>query len=196
MVKRALAFAALVAIVVGCSNPDTVSLPAPGSPASTSPPSGGTSSSTSSSPQAYNSVSPTPGARVGTGQAHITGPEGTDISLDFSAVDPYSFYGGPKAQSSLVFFDSKGDTLSIGGVIHKGTFKTSGDLSLTITAMGAKPLVLVSGDGSCRLTIDSAPPSTDVATVSGSFRCKGLAATRDTSVNASGTFSGTIAPSG
>lgn len=194
--KRALACAALVAIVVGCSNPDTVSLPTSGSPASTSPSMSGASSSTSSSPHAYNSVSPSPGARVGTGQATITGPEGTDISLNFSAVDPYSFYGGPKAQSSLVFFDSNEDTLSIGGVIRTGTFKTSEDLSLTITAMGAKPLVLVSGDGSCRLTFDSAPPSTDVATVSGSFTCKGLAATASTSVNASGTFSGTIAPSG
>lgn len=96
----------------------------------------------------------------------------------------------------MTFIDPTGNTLSIGGLIRKGTFKTSDTLSLTITAVEKTSLVLVSGDGSCRVTIDSAPPASGVATVAGSFTCKGLAAAGKSTVDASGTFSGTIAPSG
>jgi hypothetical protein len=125
-----------------------------------------------------------------------------DISLDFTTMDPYSFYGGPNAESSLVFTDEvlgqPRGSLTIGGIIKKGTFKTSSNLSLSIWVTGhppIDPLTVASGDGSCRVTIDMATSFRTTSSVKGSFRCNGVAVSHSQTVNATGTFAGQ-APSG
>ena len=126
---------------------------------------------------------------TGQGSTHITGPGGMSVELDFTTLDPYSFYA-PGGQSSLAFTGASGSTLVIGGVVAEGTHKTSNMLGLSMNVHGAAvdPLAVSSGDGTCTITTDTATTTS----IAGSFICKGLKVEKGTTVNASGTFSGTL----
>jgi len=202
---RLLACAALAA-VVGCSHTDTASAPSPPSASQTVPPSGG---SIYPVPTKSSSPAPSPNPMHGSSSAKIEGPEGLDLSLNFNTLDPYSFYAGPGSSSSLAFMDlfmgEVRGTLTLGGTVEKGTFKTSPDFGLTMFVTGhppIDPITITSGDGRCRVTIDTATTWRTTSTVAGSFRCNDVVGGRDVAagknvlVSVTGTFTGTVPSAG
>jgi len=189
------ACALLVAITAGCSKAETISAPSATSPspvASPAPSGPSIYPAPSSSPAPYSP--PSPISMQGSSAAHVQGPGGIDVDLQFNTMDPYSFYAGPRADSSLVFTDAQGNTLSLGGVVQKGTFKTSDSFGLALAVSGQPvgPLILTSGDGTCRITVDTATTWKTTSKIEGSFACTGLVARKGILVDATGTFSGSM----
>jgi len=125
---------------------------------------------------------------AGTGNAKVTTGDGQVIDLNFSVMDPYSYYGGATGESSLNFLDIDGDSLAIGGGLREGTQKTSNDVALSLVVLdaGGEPLSLTSGNGSCRITITTA----NNKVIEGSFRCPDVKVGKGTVLDATGTFSG------
>ena len=130
----------------------------------------------------------------GTSTTQVTGSGGIRMGFNFTRLDPYSFYTGLGAQTSLTFLDGT-DALSVGGLLKMGTQKTSGDVALTlnIAAQSGSPQInLVSGNGSCEITVDTATADS----IAGSFRCDHVKAAKGLFLNIEGAFSGTMPGAG
>jgi hypothetical protein len=112
-----------------------------------------------------------------------------DLSLDFQAMDPYSFWSGIGGQSSISFIGPSGGSLSIGGLLQRGSQRTSSKVALSLSgSLDKTPFVFNSGDGSCRITVTDA---TDVG-LEGSFRCDHAKISTGLTVTIAGTFSGSM----
>ena len=196
---RAFALAGALSLAA-CTSTETVgSLPSPVPAGSVALPSSSSSVSPvegqpSTAPSGATSVapviplpSPDPNSMSGNSNANVTTPDGQQLNLAFVAMDPYSFYGGPGSNSTLTFLDQGANSLTIGGYVGKGSYKTSADLGLSLTILSAgKPINLTSGNGSCRITYTQV----DKKVVAGSFKCPDVKLGKNQTMDANGTFTG------
>lgn len=128
----------------------------------------------------------------GTGSTKLTREDGETVDLSFDTMGAYSYYGGAKGLSGLVFNNiDDGNTLSVGGILKKGPQKTSTDASLSLFIAGKDgedDVSFVSGDGACVINLIEATANE----FSGTFRCPKAPLTEDETVTVSGSFSGTL----